>query len=96
MTAPAISRQVEPTENGSTAGAPGPGRDQAREELGRAHYERMRDGIAPALALPPWSQLTEPQREAHRERIDYLVPVVLCLLAEQAVSLSHPILEETR
>jgi hypothetical protein len=55
--------------------------EQARDGLGRAHYERMRAGMHPEVALSPWEELTERTREAYRVKLDYLLPVVDDLVA---------------
>lgn len=58
-------------------------RDLLRELMGRAHYERMRTGMAPELSLPPWDELLPGTREIHRSRNDYLLPTLLYLLEQQ-------------
>lgn len=57
-----------------------------RDALGRAHYERMRQRMAPDLLLPTWAGLTDAQREPYRQRTDYLVDAVLDLTTPGASS----------
>jgi hypothetical protein len=54
---------------------------QGRDGLGRAHYERMRKGMHPDVALPAWEELTERTRETYRAKLDYLLPVVANMVA---------------
>jgi hypothetical protein len=55
-------------------------RDALREAMGRAHYDRMRTGMASDMVLPPWEELLAGTREIHRSRSDYLLPTLLVFI----------------
>jgi hypothetical protein len=69
---------------------------QARDDLGRAHWQRMRAGMHPDCVLPPWEDLTERTREAYRAKLDYLLPVISAVVAGLAVqAIDHHCTERT-
>lgn len=51
-----------------------------RDQLGRAHFERMRAAMGPHVKVRPWVDLTDAGRECYRRRTEYLVPIVLALM----------------
>lgn len=57
---------------------------EVHDALGRAHYERMRVAMAGNFVLPPWEDLAEGTRVAHRERMRWVLPVALGLTREAA------------
>lgn len=57
---------------------------EVHDALGRAHYERMRVAMAGNFLLPPWEDLAEGTRVAHRERMRWVLPVALGLTREAA------------
>lgn len=61
-----------------------------RDGLGQAHYERMRAGMRGTLDLPPWEELPEGSREAHRRLTEYAVPTVVRMLVGAARDVPVP------
>lgn len=53
-----------------------------RDALGRAHYERMRQGMSPTLTLPAWEALSDSQREPYRARFDYAIPALVAVVGQ--------------